>query len=180
MERMPKHSVGAEIGVWLGDFSALALRVVKPQALHLIDPWKYEPDPAYQKSQYGGEKGCGQARMDLIFSLALKRFKRDIASGVVCVHRSPSTAAVATFPDDYFDWVYIDGNHQYEFVRKDLEAFYPKVKSDGLIAGDDYGHDGWWQGGVTRAVDEFVARGLGEVVLIEDSQFVLRKKGQAR
>jgi len=79
------------------------------------------------------------------------------------------------FPDASFDWIYVDGNHLYEYVRADLERYDPKVKPGGLIAGDDYGVRGWWDDGVTRAVDEFVeARGY-EVVSLEANQFVLRK-----
>ncbi|MDJ0634304.1 MAG: hypothetical protein QNJ34_14035 [Xenococcaceae cyanobacterium MO_188.B29] len=38
LERLPKNSVGAEIGVHLGDFSEKILEIVKPNKLHLIDP----------------------------------------------------------------------------------------------------------------------------------------------
>jgi hypothetical protein len=69
--------------------------------------------------------------------------------------------------------VYIDGNHLYEYVRNDLEIFATKVKSGGLITGDDYGVLGWWRDGVTRAVDEFVAQGTCEPVHL-GRQFVLR------
>lgn len=36
------------------------------------------------------------------------------------------------------DFVYIDGNHSYEFVRKDIENYYPKLNSDGIIGGHDF------------------------------------------
>jgi Methyltransferase domain len=178
LERMPTHSVGAEIGVWTGDFSALILRAVAPRVLHLIDPWKYEPDPEYAQGLYGGLAG-NQAKMDLIHDLVQRRFERHVASGAVRIHRSSSVEAAATFPDGYFDWVYIDGNHQYEFVKRDLESFYPKVKTGGLIAGDDYGNRGWWADGVTKAVNEFILGSHCDVVVIEHNQFVLRKKEQA-
>jgi cephalosporin hydroxylase len=70
----------------------------------------------------------------------------------VIVHHSAAAEAAAEFADEYFDWIYIDGNHQYEFVLLDLESYYPKVKAGGSIVGDDYGVEGWWRGGVTRAV----------------------------
>jgi len=49
------------------------------------------------------------------------------------------------------------------------------VKSGGLIAGDDYDETGWWEDGVTRAVDEFVGTGHCRLVLTRAGQFVLRK-----
>jgi cephalosporin hydroxylase len=81
-----------------------------------------------------------------------QRFAREIQSGNVIVHRLAAAEAAAEFADEYFDWIYIDGNHQYEFVLLDLESYYPKVKAGGFLVGDDYGVEGWWHGGVTRAV----------------------------
>lgn len=174
LEYFPKHSIGAEAGVWLGDFSALMLQVVEPASLHLIDPWKFEAGPDYQTSRYGKSKGRSQARMDRIHNIVQRRFGRLISMGVIHIHREASADAVAAFSDEYFDWVYLDGNHQYEFVKSDLESFCRKTKSNGLIAGDDYGRRNW--PGVTQAVDEFVAKGLCDLVLIKDNQFILRKK----
>jgi Methyltransferase domain len=91
------------------------------------------------------------------------------------MHRASSTEAVAEFPDEYFDWIYIDGNHQNELVKKDLESFSRKVKTDGYITGDDYGEGEWWKGGVKKAVDEFVSSGLGSMILVQNRQSILQK-----
>jgi methyltransferase family protein len=40
-------------------------------------------------------------------------------------------------PTHYFDWIYVDGDHQYEAVKKGLESYLPKVKPGGFITGDD-------------------------------------------
>ena len=53
--------------------------------------------------------------------------------------------------------------------------YLPKVKPHGLIAGDDYATPGWWQDGVTKAVDEAIAGGRFEKLHIENNQFLLRK-----
>jgi hypothetical protein len=174
LNRIPEHSVCAEIGVYKGDFSELILEC-EPKKLHLVDPWKFEPDPAYKSSWYGGSVGGSQAKMDTIHKSVLGRFRSAIGSGLVEVHRNTSAGSCSQFPDNYFDWIYIDGNHRYEFVKLDLEMFLPKVKHHGLVAGDDYGSAGWWQDGVTKAVDEAIASGQFEKVLIESHQFLLRK-----
>ena len=57
------------------------------------------------------------------------------------------------FEDNSIDFIYIDGNHQYDFVKKDLEDYVPKVKVGGVIAGHDYG--GPTTPGVTKAIDEY-------------------------
>ena len=73
----------------------------------------------------------------------------------VNVLKMDSIEAVKRFPDGYFDVVYIDGAHDYESVKKDVNHWFPKVREDGYIAGDDY-VKGW--PGVVRAVDEFLKR----------------------
>lgn len=50
LERMPKGSVCAEIGVYKVEFSEHILKVVRPAKLHLIDPWYYETDAAYERT----------------------------------------------------------------------------------------------------------------------------------
>ena len=174
LSRIPEDSVCAEVGVYKGDFSELIL-ARHPKKLHLIDPWKFEPDPEYTASWYGGSVGENQAKMDAIYESVMRRFRSPIKSGKVQVHRSGSAASASEFPDNYFDWIYIDGNHRYEFVKLDLETYTPKVKRNGLIAGDDYGVPGWWQDGVTRAVEEAMASGRFQKLLLENNQFLLRK-----
>ena len=59
-------------------------------------------------------------------------------------------------------------------MKKDLESYLPKVKPGGFITGDDYGNPGWWQDGVTRAVNEFIGQHPCKAVLIENHQFLLQ------
>jgi hypothetical protein len=174
LDALPTGGAGAEIGVWKGDFSARILEVVRPSRLHLIDPWQAIPAEAYKGARYGGKLTDGQAEMDELHDAVLRRFERERRAGVVDVHRLPSVDAAARLPDGELDFVYIDGNHRYEFVKADLEAYAPKLRPGGLLAGDDYGVAGWWEDGVTRAVDEFVASGAATVVSLEDGQFLLR------
>jgi Methyltransferase domain len=180
LELMPKASVCAEIGVWKGNFSKKILNRVQPSTLHLIDPWKFVQEEGYELADYGGKVAKSQADMDGLFERVRERFADEISRGVVHIHRATSTEAGATFPDDYLDWVYIDANHSYEFVRDDLLLFHVKVKPGGYLTGDDYGIKGWWGTGVKDAVDEFVAQGKGEWVLQERGQFVLRNRATSR
>jgi hypothetical protein len=171
---MPIGGVCAEIGVWEGDFSTRIIEVTKPRLLHLIDPWKYESGEVYKSAWYGGKKASNQEQMDAVYSHVAKRFATQIQAGTVVIHRSPSSDAVSAFEDGYFDWIYIDGNHLYEFVKLDLELWCPKVKRGGYITGDDYTEreDLWFKGGVKKAVDEFSSRNNYEPLII-GRQFIL-------
>ncbi len=174
LRHFPQGSVGAEIGVWRGDFAARILQVVRPTRLHLIDPWQFMDAAPYRRAWYGGAAARDQAFMDRLHAEVVDRFASETARGVVSVHRLRSAEAAVGLPDRYFDWIYVDGDHLYESVRADLELFEPKVRPGGIIAGDDYGTPGWWEDGVTRAVDEFVAARGCEVAMLRAGQFALR------
>lgn len=105
-----------------GDLREVILRIARPKKLHLIDPWKYEVDPAYERSLYSGSIGQNQAHMDAIYDSVVVCFK----SRRVEIHGGSSATCSSQLPDSYFDWIYIDGNHQYEFVKQDLELYFPK------------------------------------------------------
>jgi hypothetical protein len=173
LRALPQRSVGAEIGVHEGDFSAHILDIVRPRRLHLIDPWQYQEDAQYQQSLYGQRGADGAAEMDARFTAVCERFRRESAAGAVLVHRSTSSAAALEIPDGSLDWVYVDGDHLYSAVRDDLVTYAKKLKPGGILAGDDYGVVGWWEDGVRRAVDEFAATCPAELEVI-GSQFLLR------
>jgi hypothetical protein len=180
LEMLPPASVGLEVGVHLGDFSQALLDAVSPAHLHLVDPWMYQPSPEYEKAWYGGQAQHGQAEMDARYAGVLARFEREIAAGRVTVHRGTSTDVLATLPDASLDWVYIDGNHRYEFVVEDLRLSLAKVKPGGLITGDDYCEGGWWDGGVKRAVDELVEQAVARLVVLQNGQYAFETPGGQR
>jgi hypothetical protein len=175
---MPKRSYCAEIGVDRGDFSSKILEVVQPKRLHLIDPWKHEEEDLYRNSRYGGLGPHGQFVMDQRYNEVRDKFAEELRTRQVLIHRSYSNIASEEFRDSYFDWVYIDGNHLYEFVKKDLILYYPKVKVNGYITGDDYGaQNNWWENGVQDAVDEFVSQRPDLTLEVSGRQFLIRKGG---
>jgi hypothetical protein len=172
LSKLPRDGVGAEIGTWKGDFSEQLLRHARPRLLYLVDPWEFRDDPQYTHGMFGSDDQGNQASMDAIHDEVRRRFDDEIAAGKVAVMRSRSTDAAAGM--DALDWIYIDGDHTYEGVKGDLEAFYPLVRQGGAIAGDDYAVVGWWGDAVIRAVDEFVASHGCELVII-GHQFLFRK-----
>ena len=168
LNRVPRGAVCAEIGVWKGDFSARILRHTRPRALHLIDPWLFQPD--CPEHPYGGRVAGNQADMDRIHQAVEERFGN--APGVV-IHRGASADILSTFPDDHFDWVYIDGDHAYDFVLADLHLCFAKTKPGGLITGDDYTRGSGQGYPIARAVRAFTKeRGIGNWRTL-DSQFLI-------
>lgn len=174
LEMLPKGSVGAEVGVHVGDFSHRILEVVAPRQLYLIDPWEHQEGKEYEMAWYGGAAGGGQAEMDSRYAFIRQRFERQIKAGQISICRGYSSEEMEKLDDHSLDWVYIDGNHLYEFVMADLEVAFRKVKRGGLVCGDDYTDGGWWDGGVKRAVDEYAERLPGSLLTLKNNQFIFR------
>lgn len=170
---MPKESIGAEVGVDEGEFSRQILDTVRPACLHLIDPWEHHEGHDYTRSRYGGLGDEGQCIMEARYERVISALYKEIEAGSVKIHRAFSDVAVSEFDDHYFDWVYIDANHRYEFVKQDLEAYCKKIKRGGYLAGDDYASKGWWGNGVQQAVDEFVSQSGGDLQR-RGPQFIIR------
>jgi hypothetical protein len=167
---LPKNSICAEVGVWKGDFSQEILDHLNPKELYLIDPWLYIP--SYSESWYGGAEAKSQEDMDKIYFNVIERFKNNSRVEIL---KMSSTEASKIFPDNYFDFVYIDSCHLYEYIRQDLNVWYPKIKLGRILAGDDYGTEGWWNNGPQIAVDEFVKENKLEL-FVKNNQFIIRKE----
>ena len=69
--------------------------------------------------------------------------------------RLTSEESVKLFPKGYFDLVFIDANHHYDFIKQDLNLWKPLVRKGGILSGHDYKQGGqfpFW--GVYTAVNE--------------------------
>jgi hypothetical protein len=53
------------------------------------------------------------------------------------IHRGLSSVIIPTFPDDFFDLIYVDGNHDTPYVVEDAILSLRKVKNGGHLIFDD-------------------------------------------
>lgn len=115
-----------------------------------------------------------QVKMDVIYRQVYKSFSN---IPQVEIHRMKSEEAAGLFPNQYFDFIYIDGNHNYEFVKTDLINFSPKLKINGYICGDDYIFTRCGNGGPKRAVMEFTAEKIDfeQILPIQNNQFIIKR-----
>jgi predicted O-methyltransferase YrrM len=67
-------------------------------------------------------------------------------------HRMTSIDAARLYQDQSLDLVFIDADHSFDAVCKDIEIWLPKVKPGGILAGDDFGSPD-----VTRAVNHMLS-----------------------
>jgi hypothetical protein len=118
LSMLPTNGVGAEIGVHEGDFSRRILDVLKPRKMRLVDLWQYQTGEELAEAYYGGRAHGGQTELDSRYLRVLQRFQPEIQTGQVEVHRALSNQVAVQFPDEYFDFVYIDGDHRYAAVKR--------------------------------------------------------------
>jgi hypothetical protein len=162
--------VGVEIGSYRGDFSQMILDAIKPQALMLIDPYetvaKYKYDSGFPTAY------SNTADLEFINN----RFKSEIENKVVWVIKQYSFNIAPTVPDKCLNFIYIDGSHLYEDVKRDLNDWLPKLKQGGLVCGHDYVN--LQDFGVIQAVDEFILEHDFEMVIINENggDFALKRK----
>jgi hypothetical protein len=134
VSQLPHRGCIAEVGTARGKFAEFILIANDPAELHLID-------------------------------LDLSQLPASLLSDErVRTHEGFSHKVLETFPGSYFDWIYIDGDHSYDGVRRDIEAAAAKVKPSGFLVFDDFFHIGLDLGsyGVQRAVVEFAVEQLWE------------------
>ena len=153
---IPEYATIAEIGVFKGHF-ALELLKRNPKHLYLIDCWTQGPMVSGDQDGNNVERvpDCEQLYNNL--KEQLKFYPN------VLMHRQYSTDFLPLLKDNTLDVVYIDGDHSYEGVKKDLEFSYPKVKKYGWIMGHDYEMNyaktkHTYNFGTKQAVDEFCAK----------------------
>ena len=139
--------IGVEIGVAFGTHSARLLKEETIVKLYSVNPYLH-----FKQSEYPDGMNFNQPIHDVLY----KRAKNLLApfgerSELL---RMTSEKAATLFEEASLDFIYIDGNHTYKHVRKDLNLWWKKVKSGGIFSGDDYPHPG--HPGVKKAVDEFL------------------------
>ena len=89
--------------------------------------------------------------------LTFEKFKKNLSpvDGLYTAYRGFSSTMAEQFDDKSLDFVFIDADHAYESVKKDIEAYLPKIKIGGYIGGHDYVRDGRKSLTVAKAVREF-------------------------
>ena len=136
----------------------------KDTKLYCIDPWEdYNEYPEYKGQQPS------------IYNAFLNNIERSGQKEKIEIRRGYSNTEVPKFDDDFFDMIYIDGNHEPEYVLEDAVLCFRKLKVGGIMIFDDYG---WGGPDITqRGIDSFLSgfrdriKNLG----LRDSQMFIKK-----
>ena len=129
LDFLPKKSIVAELGTETGFFAKQIIERTSPLELHLCDVNFTNFD-----------------NNNIIYEQSVKK------------HEKNTLEFLDTFPEEFFDWIYIDASHAYKDVVNDIEAAKNKVKKGGLLIFNDFAHinPSLARFGVMRAVSEFI------------------------
>jgi hypothetical protein len=120
--------IGVEVGTFKGEYSKEILQRWDGQ-LFMIDVWDELGDEYADSSNHKNFEGG-------VYSECMKNI-RGFEDRAIMI-RAKSHIASKFFGDNSLDFVYIDANHSYEFVKEDINLWYPKVKKGGWVMGHDY------------------------------------------
>lgn len=187
----------AELGVLKGD-NAHNIRVaLAPRRLLLIDAWSadalragFHPfaerpawvaDPSILDPYYGGSV-AEQTTFDRLYEQCRARFQD---RSEVQLLRADTVDALQQLGDERFDLVYVDANHRYEHVLRELLLWKDRVAQDGLLMLNDCCYSplaASMNFGVLPALTEFVKRTDFVPALMTNGDFsdvVLARRGSA-
>ena len=137
-----KNFVGVEVGVLEGKYSEKIMNFFKKKnknlELWLVDPWISSDD--YTE--------FSQKKLDDSYKKVVEKFKDNQNIKII---KDKSLAASDKFSNGSLDFVYVDGDHDYEHIKNDLNIWFKKLKKNGVLFGDDYARPY----GVHKAVSEF-------------------------
>ena len=96
--------------------------------LYCVDPWEdYE-----EYNEYKGEQ-------EKIYDIFCRNIKNNGVDDKIEVRRGYSRDEIVKFGDNFFDIIYIDGNHEPEYIMEDAVLSFRKLKKGGYMIFDDYG-----------------------------------------
>lgn len=133
-----KNLIGAEIGVWRGTHAIEILNNLDIKKLYLVDPYKLY---YFYKSVKGyvDPIKLEEVRVKVEDDLRKAERKADHLRNVKNVQQIKKMSHIAVKDvKEELDFVYIDGNHAYEYVLIDILTWLPKIKKGGLIGGHDF------------------------------------------
>lgn len=117
------YKVGCEVGVSKGYFSSMMFRNIPNLKMYLVDPYRdYKGGKKYARKHPEGKKMAKEA---------MKGYN-------AIWMEEMSETAFNKIPDRSLDFVYIDGNHKYDWVMLDIIVWRRKVRPGGMVSGHDY------------------------------------------
>ena len=163
-----------EIGSYFGRSSCYMMELIKERdpSIHLdiIDPWIWNEFFTDINDRVQVERIYRSDEMNAEHRRVVEEVGKDpykifhhyldptelLCSDNIDIIQDTSEHSIVRYDDKSLDFVYIDGDHSFDVVRRDIELYMPKIKDGGIISGDDY-----------NCVGPLVDSILGDVTIID-------------
>lgn len=88
----------------------------------------------------------------------MREAKKRLEGYAVTLIQGDSAKSAELFAEGSLDFVYIDAGHDYEDIKRDFLAWFPKVRIGGIVSGHDYAHASHKNDcdGVREFIDEYM------------------------
>ena len=164
LRQVPPGGTIVEVGVGFGDFTRQILDLARPARLVAVDLFLLHTKPRFTS-------GPGRYVFGGITHEAWYRntFRTEIEAGRLEIVPGRSDQALDAYADGIFDLVYLDADHSYQAVSRDIAAVHGKVRPGGLLACDDYERAdpfGRARYGVKQAAHEFCVKQQWPIVYL--------------
>lgn len=143
VKSIPEGGHIVEVGAWKGSSTSyLAVEAQhKKMRIDVVDTWVGSEE----------HKEMNEITENYLFEIFIDNMRPLI--NLINPIRTDSVSASKMYSDESINAVFIDADHGYESVKKDILAWMPKVKTGGILAGHDYIRT---HSGVIQAVDEII------------------------
>lgn len=133
IQSWPKNTKIAELGVAAGWFTRQVLEVVQPSLFDAYDTFRLHEIPVL----------WGRESSEILDNKEHQeyyetKFSSQIQDGLLRTFKGDSSTELSKREPNFYDIIYIDGNHSYEGVKRDTEASLKTMRSDGLLVFNDY------------------------------------------
>jgi SAM-dependent methyltransferase len=164
VQQFPSGSKFVEVGCWKGRSAAyMCVEIAnsnKDIDFYCVDFWHVSP-----------EREVEEPELKNLYDIFLENLKP--VEAYYKPMKIPSVDAAKKFKDESLDFVFIDAGHEYDPVKEDILAWFPKIKPGGILAGHDlYPTEPTW-GDVHKVVEELFPNKYE--ARIEESCFLIRK-----
>ncbi|WHZ14751.1 MAG: Glycosyltransferase [Nitrospira sp.] len=131
-----------EVGSWAGGSAitwadALTRYCQANGDVVCVDPWKPYFDVATRPDATVYREMSEALAKDTIYDLFLHNITAAGHAHIVLPLRGPSRVMLPALPRNYFDLVFVDGDHSYAAVSADITAAAGLIKDGGILCGDD-------------------------------------------
>lgn len=142
------YKIGCEVGLFRGRNAVSMFRAIPELKLYGVEPYADQPYSTRPKTQerYAYNKMRADQRLEGRNAIMIEKFSED---------------AVKDIPYDSLDFIYIDGDHSYDYVMLDIILWSRKVRKGGIVSGHDYEVPGGLKRkpdvNIQQAVDNYIS-----------------------